>query len=72
MRDVRKYKEDWVMNSQRKELRESGLFRQKALDRFLNGMEPDSSMMLQALPLKIGIGAFLAFGGTLLVWWFVI
>ncbi len=59
------------MKSQKKELRESGLFRQKVLDRFLNGMEPDSSVMLNAWPVKIGIGAFIAFGGTLLVWWFV-
>lgn len=60
------------MNSQKRELRESGLFRQKALDRFLNGMEPDSPMVLNVWPVKIGIGACIAFGGTLLIWWCVI
>lgn len=60
------------MNSQKQELRESGVFRQKVLDRFLNGMEPDSPMVLNAWPVKIGIGALIAFGGTLLVWWCMI
>jgi hypothetical protein len=55
------------MKSQKKELRESGLFRQKVLDRFLNGMEPDSPVVLQAWPWKIAFGAMLSFTGVLLM-----
>lgn len=59
------------MNSQKQELRESGLFRQKALDRFLNGMEPDAPMLLQARPWKMMVGAVLSGVGVLLLWMFI-
>ena len=46
-----------MVQSQKRELRESGLFRRKVLDRFLNGMEPDAPLMLSAWPWKTLAGA---------------
>lgn len=51
------------------QLRESRLFRPAALDRFLNGLEPDSPLALNGFPWRTAVAGALI--GTGVFWWVI-
>ena len=54
------------------QLGDGRLFRPEALDRFLNGQEPDAPLALNAFPWRTALVGALLLAATLVFWWWIL